>query len=388
MRAVLAIAGVELRRFLADRSNIFFAFVLPLLLVLVLGIQNSGGGPAGRVALVAPDSGLRTALVDAYEAAELEVTVEAADTMRKEVAQGSQQVGVLVDAEAVAAFDEGREVGLEIVTGADSTAVTVAQLVRTATATAMLRGAQERVLARTGASGAEVAAALDRAEEKVAPASSTVQDTSRISQEFAGVSSTALVSGSMVLLFVFLNTIAGGAATLIQARRDGVVRRTMAAPVSAGQTVVGTALGRLAIGAFQGLYIVVATALIFGVDWGDMVALAVLVVVFGLVAAGVAMILGTLLDNEGAASGLAVGLGLVLAALGGTMVPLELFPDGLHRVAHLTPHAWGYDAIAAIQRHGGGVLEILPELGVLAGMAALTLLVGGWLLRRSMARAM
>ena len=34
MRTALAIAGVELRRFLRDRSNIFFVFIFPLLLVL------------------------------------------------------------------------------------------------------------------------------------------------------------------------------------------------------------------------------------------------------------------------------------------------------------------------------------------------------------------
>ncbi len=388
MRALLAITAVEVRRFLADRSNIFFAFIFPLLLVLVLGIQNSGGGPAGRVALVGSGSELQTALVEAYEEADLEVVQVDADSMRTEVARGSQQVGVVVDEAAADAFADGTPVELEIVTGADSQAVVVAQVVRTATSTAMLRGAQERVLAGTGAGADEVVAALDRAEEDVAPATVALQDTSRLAQEFAGVSSTALVSGSMVLLFVFLNTLAGGASTLIQTRRDGVVRRTLAAPVTAGQTIVGIALGRLAIAAFQGVYIVVATRLIFGVDWGDLWAVAALLLVFGLVGAGTAMILGTLLDNEGAASGLAVGLGLVLAALGGTMVPLELFPDRLRTLAHVTPHAWGYDAIATIQRHGGGVLDILPELGVLAGMAALTLVVGGLLLRRSVARAM
>lgn len=388
MRPLLAITAVELRRFLADRSNIFFAFVFPLLLVLVLGIQNSGGGPVGRVALVGADTDLRTALVEAYGAADLEVTEVDAATMRTQVARGEQQVGVVLDEADAAAFDDGAPVELEIVTAADGNALVAAQVVRTATSTAMLRGAQERVLAGTGASPAQVATALDRAAEDLAPATVAVQDTSRLAQEFAGVSSTALVSGSMVLLFVFLNTLAGGAATLIQTRRDGVVRRTLAAPVTAGQTVVGIALGRLAVAAFQGLYIVVATRLLFGVDWGDLWAVAALLLVFGLVGAGAAMILGTLLDNEGAASGLSVGLGLVLAALGGTMVPLELFPDRLRTVAHLTPHAWGYDAIATIQRHGGGVLDILTELGVLAGMAAVTLLLGGLLLRRSVARAM
>ena len=80
-----------------------------------------------------------------------------------------------------------------------------------------------------------------------------------------------------------------------------------------------------------------------------------------------------MLDNEGAAGGLGVGLGLVLAALGGWMMPLELFPDTMRTVAHLTPHAWAYDAFAEIQRRGGTLVDVLPQLGVLAGMAVVLL---------------
>jgi ABC-2 type transport system permease protein len=76
-----------------------------------------------------------------------------------------------------------------------------------------------------------------------------------------------------------------------------------------------------------------------------------------------------------------------MAALGGCMVPLEIFPDTLRTIAHFTPHAWGYDAFAEIQRHDGTIVDVLPQLGVLAGMAAVLLLLGAWLLRRSFERA-
>jgi ABC-2 type transport system permease protein len=105
-------------------------------------------------------------------------------------------------------------------------------------------------------------------------------------------------------------------------------------------------------------------------------------------ALNVAMLVGSLIDNDGAASGVGVGLGLVLAALGGCMLPLELFPAGLRTIAHITPHAWAYDAFAKIQRHDAGLVDILPQLGVLAAMAAVLLVAGTWTLRRSMARAL
>ena len=107
-----------------------------------------------------------------------------------------------------------------------------------------------------------------------------------------------------------------------------------------------------------------------------------------LVSAGAAMLLGTVMENEGAAGGLGVGLGLVLAALGGAMMPLEFFPDTMRTIANVTPHAWGYEAFAEIQRREGTLVDIAPQLGVLAAMAALLLALGAWSLRRSLDRPM
>jgi ABC-2 type transport system permease protein len=132
----------------------------------------------------------------------------------------------------------------------------------------------------------------------------------------------------------------------------------------------------------------VASSLLFGVTWGSLPLSLLVVVLFSLVAAGAAILLGSLMGNEGAAGGLGVGLGLVLAALGGSMLPLELFPDALRRVADLTPHAWAYDAFAEIQRRGGTLVDVLPQLGVLAAMGLGLAALGAWALRRSLARAM
>ena len=387
MRAVLAIAGAELRRFNADKSNIFFVFIFPLALVFVLGSQFGGGGPAGSVALVGQDSALRTALVEQFEAADLDVTFTDGDGMRRQVARGGADVGVAIPAAAVADFEAGTDVELEIVPGSQGTAVAVTAVVRNAAAAATLRAGQEAALSVTGATADDIAAAVDRAETGIPPATIAARDTSGLAQAFRGLGQFDLGASSQLLLFTFLTALTGGVA-MIQARRNGVIARIMAAPVTASQAVAGQALGRLVIALFQGLYIVLATWLIFGVNWGNPLAVGALLIAFGLVGAGVAMIIGVLADNEGLAIGLAVGGGLVLGALGGAMVPLEIFGDTMRSVALVTPHAWGYEAMAEIQRRGGGVLDILPQLGGLLAMAAAALALGAWLLRRSLARAM
>ena len=53
---VLTIATVNVRRLLRDRTNLFFVFVLPIVLIVVLGTMY-GGRVAPRMGIVAVDSG-------------------------------------------------------------------------------------------------------------------------------------------------------------------------------------------------------------------------------------------------------------------------------------------------------------------------------------------
>ncbi|MHB1064473.1 MAG: ABC transporter permease [Georgenia sp.] len=386
MRATLAIAALELRRFLRDRSNIFFVFIFPLILVLLIGAQF-GGGSSGRVAIAGDPSELRAALVTQLAADDVAVTLGEPDRVREQLARGRTDVGILVPDDVATAFAAAQDVELEVILGSQAGSPVTFQQVQTAVQAVTAERGQLQALTDAGLGAEQAAQALTQARAHTTPSSIEVVDVNEIAQAFAGVSGFDVGAAGETLLFVFLISLAGSA-TLIQSRRYGVTARTLAAPVSAGQTLGGQALGRFVIAAFQGVYIMVATALLFGVSWGNVYASMLVLVAFSAVAAGAAMLIGSLLDNEAAASGVGVGLGLVLAALGGSMLPLELFPDTLRTVAHITPHAWAYEAFAEIQRHDGGIVDVLPQLGVLTGMAVILLVLGAWALRGSMSRAL
>lgn len=386
MRAVRAIAGVELRRFLRDRSNIFFVFIFPLLLVLVIGVQF-GGEDDGRVSVAGGRSTLRTALVAALDADGVAVSSAGADAVREQVARGRTDVGVFLTATATAAYDAGAGLEIEVLTASQQGAQATTERVRTAAERIVGERGQAAALTAQGISEQRAAAALTAASATLTAPRLAVVDVDEVAQEFEGLGQFDQGAMAETLLFVFLASLAGSA-TLIQTRRLGVLRRTLAAPVSAGQAILGQVMGRFAIAGFQGAYIMVATMTLFGVSWGSLWLALVVLAAFSMVAAGAAMLIGSLLDNDGAASSAGVGTGLVLAALGGCMLPLELFPDTLQTVAHVTPHAWAYEALAEVQRHGAGVADIAPELAVLAAMAGGLLVMGAWALRRSMTRAM
>jgi ABC-2 type transport system permease protein len=387
MRNALSVAGVELRLFLRDRSNLFFVFVFPLLLVLMIGLQFGEGAVAGRVAVSGAGSSLQSGLVEQLETEDVVVTDPAWDDALALLARGRLDVAVRVDASAATAYDAGEAVTMEVVRGPSGNAQVVEQEVRTAVDA--LRSDRSRVVALqdAGVPRERAEQALADAERGVSAPVLEVRNVDELSQEFAGLGQFDLGASGQLLLFVFLSCLAGSA-TLIQARRLGVVARMLAGPMTAGELVAGQVLGRWAIGVFQGGYIMLASSVLFDVGWGSLPLSLLVVLLFSLVASGAAILLGTLLENEGAASGAGVGIGLVLAALGGSMLPLELFPDTIRRVADITPHAWAYDAFAEIQRRGGTLVDILPNLAVLAAMAALVGSLGAWSLRRSLSRAM
>jgi ABC-2 type transport system permease protein len=96
------------------------------------------------------------------------------------------------------------------------------------------------------------------------------------------------------------------------------------------------------------------------------------------------MLMGAVFRTEQQAGGFGIMLGLVLAALGGSMMPIELFSDTMQTVAKFTPHAWANEGFAELVRRDGGLLDIAPQLGVLAGFAVGLFAVGAWLLRRTL----
>ncbi|MFC7360936.1 ABC transporter permease [Nocardioides astragali] len=386
MRNALAVAGVELRLFLRDRANLFFVFVFPLMLVMMIGLQFGEGANAGRVAVSGTDSSLQSALVEQLESDDVVVSDPAWDDALELVARGRLDVAIRLDAASATAYDAGRGVTLEVVSGTSGNSRVVEQQVRTAVDALRAGSARLAALEAQGVPADRVVAALVTAEQDASAPVLEVTSVDRLSQEFAGLGQFDLGASGQLLLFVFLSCLAG-AATLIQARRLGVVARMLAGPMTAGELVAGQIIGRWAIGLFQGGYIMLASSLLFGVGWGSLPLALLVLVIFSLVAAGAAILLGTMLENEGAANGAGVGLGLVLAALGGSMLPLELFPGPIRAVANLTPHAWAYEAFAEIQRRGGTLVDVLPQLGVLAAMALLLASLGAWSLRRSLARA-
>lgn len=93
------------------------------------------------------------------------------------------------------------------------------------------------------------------------------------------LSAFSLTAPQNLVLFVFINAMAGGA-SLVRMRRMGVLRRVLAGPVGARDVVIGVSAAWFVVSLIQSLLIVSVGAMVFGVSWGDPLAAALLVITF------------------------------------------------------------------------------------------------------------
>lgn len=383
----LEIARINLLRQVRDRGDLFFVFVLPTLIIVALGLQFSGSGQP-RLGVVAPAGDpSATALVAALEADGSELDVRPVGdeaSLRDQVEHGQLEGGLVIPP------------GLNDALRGDGVAE-VRFLATPASVTTGLRESVEAAVARVGATAVAARTAVELgagsfdeaqriARDSIATVPGVAVDMTWLGEPnpLAGFSQYAFGASTQLVLFMFLTSLTA-ASRLVTTRELGVSRRMLAGPTSAGTVIAGEALGRYSIALLQAAYIVLLSAVAFGVDWGDPLAAGAIIATFALVASAIAMLVGAFAQNADQAASLGVFLGLTLGALGGCMVPFQLMPDAMQAVARLLPHSW---AVLGLQEligsgAGGSLGSVALNIAVLAAYGMTVMAFAVWRFRRA-----
>ena len=318
---------MNLRRLFRDRTSIFFVVIFPIMMILLLGAAFGGGFTPGMGVVdreIGPLGDELVAILEETEDIDVKRYSSEGDLVNA-VERGRVEAGLVIPAGYDATLRAGADVKLRFFGRPGS----LAQQLRTTVEAAVGQQSTRLRASRFAESqGVLPGDAIDRAARAASTLSGVqVKSTTVGTKLFEGETGTFDRGAStQLLLFIFLNSLTG-AIGLIETRRLGVSRRMLSTPTSTRTILVGEALGRWSIALVQGLIIILASALIFGVDWGNPAGAALVLIVFSLVGAGVGMLLGSVLNNDQQAIPVALLLGLGLAALGGSMMPLEIFPD-------------------------------------------------------------
>ncbi len=376
------IARTQMLRSVRDRMSLFFVLVLPMILIVVLGMTY-GGMSTARVGLADEDGGpLAADLATGIGQAGIPVDLRrfaTAGELRDAVERGSVEVGLVIRPGYDAALRSGGTGSVEYVAQPKSyaTAIRTALDAQIARQAALVRAA--RFAASTnGVSFDDAMTAARAGADQLGRIDVPVTAVGEVTENPNGY---AVGAESQVILFMFLTSMTGAVA-LVTTRLLGISRREYSTPTSAGTIVLGETLGRFAFAIFQGLFIVVASWFLFGVDWLDPLATGAIILLFGLAASGAAMLLATFVSNEHQLSALGPAIGMTLALLGGAMVPIEVFPPVMRTLSMATPHAWAIDAFHKLLLDGGGVVAVLPQLGALLAFGVGLLVLASFRFRR------
>ena len=387
LRKILALGRINLVRQLRDRSDLFFVFVLPTIIIVALGLQFGGTGRA-RLGVVAPAGDVAAeALVEAIAADSLGFDIRRVadeDALVDQVERGQVEAGIAIPDGFTAALQGSDTVEIRYLGTTDALAAGIQAPVSAAVARLGATTTATRVAVDEGFGDWPTAQAAADGRYETVPGVEVSVTLIGEPGIFAGFSQFTFGASTQLILFMFLTSMTA-AGRLVHTKQMGLSRRMVSTPTSVWTIVAGEALGRYLIALLQAAYIVAVTAIAFGVAWGDPFAAGAIIALFGLVAAGAAMLVGALSENGDQASSLGVFAGLALGALGGCMIPWQMMPDVMQAVGRLIPHSWALLGLQELVRTGGGVSTVLPNIGVLAVYGTVLMGLAGWRFRKAIA---
>ncbi|EKD89052.1 MAG: hypothetical protein ACD_34C00220G0005 [uncultured bacterium] len=183
----------------------------------------------------------------------------------------------------------------------------------------------------------------------------------------------ALLAPGMALMFL-MYTVSNGGRTLLVEKAAGTLPRMLISPTSSFQILGGKVFGIFLSGLAQLLILIIGTTLLFNLNWGDPLAVVVLVASAALAATGWGIFLAALLKTSGQVANIGMALMLIFGVLGGSFINVSLMPDWVQWFSRISPNRWGLDGFTTLAM-GGTLTNIVTPIIALLIMAAVLFLV-------------
>lgn len=405
MRKIYLIGLKDLTLAFRDRAALVLMLLAPFALTLGLGAVTgrfSGGGTGlSRIPVVvvnADDAALGDALEAALTGAELAellaptVLTDAA-AARQQVAEDEAAAAVIIPAgftlsatgqraEAIPVevhANPGRVISAGVVQAIVEAFVDRVQLGAVGGAVA---GAQLAASGRV-TSPAEAAAAAQAVGQALAeadaPGGLRVQRVVAAASEAPRFDVLSVLAPSMALFFL-MYTVSHGGRNLLAERTNGTLPRLMVSPTPVTQVLAGKVWGIFLTGFTQVGVLILASAVLFQVRWGDWAGVAALTAAAAFGATGWGLILAALAKTPSQVANIGSALMLVFGLVGGGLANIPQ-PAWLEAFARLTPNKWGVDGFTVLGT-GGTLAEVLPHVAALVAMGLVLFAAATVLFRR------
>lgn len=174
----------------------------------------------------------------------------------------------------------------------------------------------------------------------------------------------------ILVMFVLMQGLTGTAVLLVVERRQGLLRRLAATPITRAQILMGKWIARMVMGLVQVAVGLVYGSLIFDMDWGpDFPMLLAVLVAWAGFCASAGLWVGSIGRTEGQVIGLGVMSTMLLAALGGCWWPIEVTPEWMQALARFLPSGWAMEALHQLVNFQNGPAAAWQPLLLISGGA-------------------
>jgi linearmycin/streptolysin S transport system permease protein len=186
-----------------------------------------------------------------------------------------------------------------------------------------------------------------------------------------------LITAGMMVFYVFF-TAAASAQSILLEEEAGTLPRLFTTPTPVSSILGGKFVATFLLLIVQVVVLVVATALIFGIDWGEPLAVALAVVGMVVLAAGFGIFITSLLRNTRQGGIIYGGVMTVLGMIGVFSAFAGHVPgvsNAISRAALVSPHGWAVRGWQLLLQ-GAGVGELWPTVVVMVVAGAVFFAMG------------
>ncbi|MCF3650354.1 ABC transporter permease [Synoicihabitans lomoniglobus] len=188
---------------------------------------------------------------------------------------------------------------------------------------------------------------------------------------------TRVVGGWAIMFLLF--SVSGASTSLFEEKQAGIFQRLLASPVRRSHVLWSKYLFNVLMGIVQLSVLFLAGQILFGIETTSHIpGLLTVALVASIACTAFGMLLAAISSSPAAASGLATFLILTMSAIGGAWFPTSLMPDFIQSISKLTLVYWSMEGFLAVLWAQKSIIEILPILGILLGIAAVVNVFSVW----------
>ncbi len=192
---------------------------------------------------------------------------------------------------------------------------------------------------------------------------------------------TRVVGGWAMMFLLF--SLSGMATSLFEERKAGLFVRLLSSPVRRAHLLASKYLFGIGLGVVQLVALFGAGRVLFGIDvaanFGNLV---VICLAAAMACTAFGMLLAAVTRTAAAAQGLATLLVLTMSAVGGAWFPVSFMPEFIQHLSKATVVYWAMEGFSLVLWNQCTLVELLPTVGVLLGMAAALAAVSLWRFQR------